>query len=324
MKIFFFSLFLLIFFINPTYAATAGPGPDPIFSELPKGVREAFNHKNYRTVMKLCRPLAEQGDPAAETMVAWLYRDGLGVKRNYKEAVKWYGKAAEQNYSRAQQNLSHLYYDGLGVDQDRQNACFWWILALDTDTHMMCDVHLTRQEIKEVQQRVKDWRALRPELLLQDKAERGDADAQYSLGIKYFSGDGVPQNFDTAEKWFRKARGNGKLGASSYLARLYVGGNSADQKVAFKLFEEAANAGDTGSQFQLGHMYWHGKGAPQSDVEAYFWMYLSSIAQKNRQVSQQKQDIRNVVRAKLSPEEVQSIQKRAAEWRPTLPPTAGK
>lgn len=163
MKIFFFSLFLLIFFINPTFAGTAGPGPDPIFSELPKGVEAAFKQKNYRTVMKLCRPLAEQGNPAAETMVAWLYRDGLGVKRNYKEAVKWYRKAAEQNYPRAQQLLSYLYYDGLGIKQDRRDACFWWILGIETDgTPMMCITHLTRGEIKEVHQRVEKWRAEHP------------------------------------------------------------------------------------------------------------------------------------------------------------------
>ena len=34
-------------------------------------------------------------------------------------------------------------------------------------------------------------------------AEQGDADAQYSLGFMYATGDGVPENDAEAVKWYR-------------------------------------------------------------------------------------------------------------------------
>ena len=40
-----------------------------------------------------------------------------------------------------------------------------------------------------------------------EKAERGDADAQFKLGMCYFNGDGVPQNVTEAVKWIRKEDG---------------------------------------------------------------------------------------------------------------------
>lgn len=38
-----------------------------------------------------------------------------------------------------------------------------------------------------------------------ERAEQGNADAQFRLGDMYMYGDGVPKNLDEAIKWFRKA-----------------------------------------------------------------------------------------------------------------------
>ena len=53
-------------------------------------------------------------------------------------------------------------------------------------------------------------------------AEQGDAFAQYSLGIMYKEGTGVPQNDTEAVKWFRKAA------EQSDSARQTPGCNSCD------------------------------------------------------------------------------------------------
>ena len=37
-------------------------------------------------------------------------------------------------------------------------------------------------------------------------AEQGDADAQYNLGFMYRNGQGVPQDYNTAVKWYTLAR----------------------------------------------------------------------------------------------------------------------
>jgi tetratricopeptide (TPR) repeat protein len=55
-----------------------------------------------------------------------------------------------------------------------------------------------------------------------EKAERGDAEAQYNLGAMYFYGKGVSQNDVEAAKWFRKAAEQGHAGASSILGRILI------------------------------------------------------------------------------------------------------
>ena len=38
------------------------------------------------------------------------------------------------------------------------------------------------------------------------KAEQGDAEAQYKLGVRYDTGDGVPQDHEEAARWYRLAK----------------------------------------------------------------------------------------------------------------------
>ena len=40
-------------------------------------------------------------------------------------------------------------------------------------------------------------------------AEQGDVDAQNKLGVMYYRGEGVPQDYSHAVSWFRKAAEQG-------------------------------------------------------------------------------------------------------------------
>ena len=44
-------------------------------------------------------------------------------------------------------------------------------------------------------------------------ADQGYADAQYNLGFMYYAGRGVPQDYATAMSWYRKAADQGHAGA---------------------------------------------------------------------------------------------------------------
>ena len=44
---------------------------------------------------------------------------------------------------------------------------------------------------------------------LRRKAEQGDAERQFNLGVLYKKGQGVPQNDATAREWFEKAAAQG-------------------------------------------------------------------------------------------------------------------
>jgi TPR repeat protein len=56
------------------------------------------------------------------------------------------------------------------------------------------------------------------------KAERGNARAQYNLGLCYKNGEGVEKDYVEAVKWFRKAAEQGHAGSQFMLgARYYYG-----------------------------------------------------------------------------------------------------
>ena len=73
-------------------------------------------------------------------------------------------------------------------------------------------------------------------------AEQGNADAQFTLGLSYNSGLGVPQNYTEFVRWYRKA----------------------------------AKQGYVKAQFNLGVSYANGEGVPQSYAEAYVWLSLAA------------------------------------------------
>ncbi len=84
----------------------------------------------YQDALRLCRPLAEQGDPVAQNALAGLYYSGDGVPQDDAEAARWYRRAAEQGHAEAQYALGLLiYHIGRGAPQDNTQALLWIYLA---------------------------------------------------------------------------------------------------------------------------------------------------------------------------------------------------
>jgi TPR repeat protein len=75
-------------------------------------------------------------------------------------------------------------------------------------------------------------------------AEEGNWEAQYELGIMYYSGYGVPKNRAEAVKWYRKA----------------------------------AEQGHQYAQVSLGICYDRGTGVPKDPVQAYMWFLLAAAS----------------------------------------------
>ncbi|PHS09962.1 MAG: hypothetical protein COA89_01515, partial [Acidithiobacillus sp.] len=59
---------------------------------------------------------------------------------------------------------------------------------------------------------LREWRPL---------AEKGDADAQFNLGVMYSKGQGVPQDYKTAVKWYTLAAEQGVASAQTNLGHIY-------------------------------------------------------------------------------------------------------
>src|SRR5215467_6926995 len=94
--------------------------------EIRGGEYVAYDRANYATALKVWLPLAEGGDPAAQTNVGEIFEKGLGVPPDYAAAAVWYRRGAERGYSRAAINLGQLYEQGHGVPKDPVQALGWY------------------------------------------------------------------------------------------------------------------------------------------------------------------------------------------------------
>jgi len=87
----------------------------------------------------------------------------------------------------------------------------------------------------------------------------------YQQGEKYYFGEGVPQNYAEAIKWYRKAAEQGHADAQFRLGICYGDGKGVPQDYteAVKWLRKAAEQENAHAQFCLGVSYEDGKGIPQ-------------------------------------------------------------
>lgn len=125
---------------------------------------DAYSRGDYATALKLFRPIAEGGDPIAETHLGQMYYSGLGVPNDYTEAAKWLTLGANQGVDSAQASLSVMYFIGQGVPKDIVLSYMWSSLAAtagfqaaekvrDGDASLM-----TQEQIADAQKRVREWK----------------------------------------------------------------------------------------------------------------------------------------------------------------------
>ena len=133
----------------------------------------AYQKADYETALRLLRPLAEQGDPRAETTLGVMYDEGHGVPQDDAGALIWYRLAAEQGYAQAQFNLGVMYAKGEADDghQDNVSAHMWFNLAASRfsasepmarsaaiKSRDAVASRMTPEEIARAQQLARDWK----------------------------------------------------------------------------------------------------------------------------------------------------------------------
>lgn len=104
---------------------------------------------------------------------------------------------------------------------------------------------------------------------LQQQAEQGNPEAQFTLGKLHAQGQEVKQ----ARMWWLKAAAQGQADAQLALGWLYEHGVAGPQDYgqAAAWYLKAAQQGNAIGQMSLGLFYHQGLGVPQDDVEAYAW-----------------------------------------------------
>ena len=105
------------------------------------------------------------------------------------------------------------------------------------------------------------------------RADKGDAQAQYRLGWRYYKGDGVAKDAAEAVKWWRKAAEQGQVDAQTDVGNCYHEGDGVakDAVEAVKWLGKAAEQGQPDAQYKLGYCYDNGQGVAKDEVEAVKW-----------------------------------------------------
>jgi len=111
------------------------------------------------------------------------------------------------------------------------------------------------------------------------RAESGDADAQYDLGVAYANGYGVPQDYARSALWYLK-------GAQQGLAK---------------------------AQHELGSLYLSGQGVETDRAEALMWLGLEEASVASTEKEALGAAIRKLA-ATMTRKEVAEAQKRARQW----------
>ena len=102
------------------------------------------------------------------------------------------------------------------------------------------------------------------------KAEKGDAIAQFSLGIYYFNGDEVTKDVGECVKWCQKAAEQNLVQAKIYLAGIYFNGMgiATNRVEAVKWLRLAVEQNSPQAEWILGQAYENGQGVEENFVEA--------------------------------------------------------
>ncbi len=202
----------------------AAPGAADDAALLAQG-EAAFNSGDSETALAIFRPLAEQGNATAQGWLGTMYLWAFGVSENYGQALKWsrLGAAQDEVYSIYWLGIMHKYGFGMKPDDAEAQTYFDRLLA---------------------------------------KAEQNDADAQNIVGQMYHDGDGVPQDFEDAKRWYLLASEQGNPYASLNLGYMYEWGIGVpgDFDIAADWYALSIEQGYLLAQFDLDRVSAHGGG----------------------------------------------------------------
>jgi len=147
-------------------------------------------------------------------------------------------------------------------------------------------------------------------------AAQGDAVAENALGALYQNGRGVSADLTKAARLYEAAAAQGNRHAMSNLAVLYAGagGEAKDMSEAARWFERSASLGYVDAQFNLAVLYERGDGVPQNLLDAYKWYAIA--ARSGDAVAGTRAD---AIATQISSDELAAAQHAVAEFKPQAP-----
>lgn len=216
-----------------------------------KEATAAFVRMDYSTAAAIWRPLAEQGNPAAEVGMGKLYDSGSGVPKDPVQATAWFQRAADQSFAESECTLGLRYVEGFGVQlRDVSQGLALMKRAADQGNGSCAESigELYRNGLFGVPKdpvQAAAWH--------RRGAEMGDTLAEGRLGIDYQFGIGVEQDSAQAAYWYRKE-----------VEQMRKDAEQGDVVAQLNLGESYESASSGLPRDKAAALYWCGKAAQQT------------------------------------------------------------
>lgn len=233
----------------------------------------AFQRGYFLTALELALPRAEQGDAAAQTLIAEIYSKGLGVAQNAERAAGWYQLAAKNGDRLATFELGSLYQDGVGVPQDREKAAALFREAADKG-YVPAKYNLALLHVEGV---YADPSLTTAAALMKEAAEAELPEAQYDYGSMLIEGAGVAPDAAEGARYIGLAAAQDLTAAQiDYATLLYLGqGVPRDLEGAVRWYQRAAEGGNPVAQNRLAKLVAVGEGTALDLETAAMWRALA-------------------------------------------------
>ena len=222
-----------------------------------KNIDDAYSSGNFVKAFRMARPLAEQGEPAAQLLLGMMYYFAQGVDRNPTESAKWMELSAEKlKIPLIQQIVGTNYLLGDGVKKDVNKGLSWLRLSADQGfapaqfdlgkvlQDGICGTKNSAEaaQLYELadQQPMKNWNGLSAIDAMKntnfDVPVSTIIDLKTRLGLMYYEGNGVAEDPYKAAIYFQEAAQLGGGFSSIMLAAMYEDGLGVERNY-FKAFE---------------------------------------------------------------------------------------
>ena len=260
----FFSLFLLLVFIQISFLAYAAPGADERITTLRNIVeKDKKNEKARQALADITVEYAGKIEAAEATGREAEARNLLErIRIDLFDTLWRVDRRAKSGDGKAQAAMGLLHSKGVLAEKNNVKACEFYhkasIQSLPAATY-----HASLCSAKTDQQRSID-------LMLQ-AATGGHAAAQELVAHACFNLK--PQELECAVEWATLAMQQGRPSAMTLLAHFYAEGIGVPQDLpkAFLLCSLAAEEGDATAQYNLGKMYETGSGTDANQELAAQW-----------------------------------------------------
>lgn len=251
-------------------ARTPVAAPQSAIAPFDKGV-ELYRAKQYEAAIPYFKNAGES-DLKIQHHIGLCYQ-ALAEQNPAREndylrlAIQWYQKAADQGYPHAKIRLANL-----NARIPSPPASPPAVAAAASALTESTSTQLQRSAImKQAVQLFEEEQYIHALKIFNPEATRGDAEAQYYLGLCYEDGLGeLTESATLAAKWFEAAAEQGYSAAQYKMGVLCDNGTDADLEAAFRWYQKAARQ-NSDAQTALARCYEEGRGIGKDINRAIYW-----------------------------------------------------